>query len=151
MDSIDVEILRRLGKNAKTTLAEIANELGIAVSSVHKRVKRLEEEGVIEKYAAIVNPDFFNAVTAFLLVSAEDADAVAEEIKDIPGVLEVYKTLGNFNVVAKVRKESLDGIADVTSSVSSIEGVMMVECIVATRRVKEDVWTPEVVAWKNTR
>ncbi len=145
MDEKDVTILSALCRDARTTLSEIANMLNMSVSTVHKRVRKLESEGVIEKYTILVNPDKFECVTAFLLVSAEDPVSVAEKMKEMRDVIEVYQTLGNFNIVAKVRSRNLDGIGNVTSEVSSLDGVMMLECIVATRRIKEDVWSPGVV------
>jgi hypothetical protein len=46
--------------------------------------------------------------------------------------------------VAKVRSKNLDRIGEITSKISAIEGVMMVECIVTTRRLKEEIWTPDL-------
>ncbi len=151
MDDVDLMILSHLCRDAKVTLSELASHLGMAVSSIHKRIKRMEREGIIERYSAIVNPEKFDCVTAFLLISAEDADKIAEKLKEIRGIIEVYKSLGNFNVVAKVRRQTLDGISEVTSRVSSMDGVMMIECIITTRRVKEEVWIPEVVGWSSIR
>lgn len=144
MDDKDLRILAELVRDARTTLSDLSEILGMSISSIHKRIKKLESEGVIERYSAIVNPEKFDSVTAFLLISAEDTKRVFDEIKQIKDVIEVYKTLGNFNMVVKVRGKDLDRIGEVTSRVSAIEGVMMVECIIATRRLKEEVWTPDL-------
>ncbi|WP_456329403.1 winged helix-turn-helix transcriptional regulator [Archaeoglobus sp.] len=143
MDEKDMLILSELVKDARKTLSELAEMLDMSISSIHKRVKKLEKEGVIERYTVIVNPDMFDTVTAFLLVSAENPEKIFNNIKSINGVVEVYKALGNFNMVIKVRSNDLDRIGEITSKISSMEGVMMVECIVTTRRLKESVWFPE--------
>ncbi|WP_456468158.1 Lrp/AsnC family transcriptional regulator [Archaeoglobus sp.] len=143
MDDKDLKIITELVRDARTTLSELSEILGMSISSVHKRVKKLESEGIIEKYSAIVNPDKFDSVTAFLLISAEDTRKVFDEIKQIKDVVEVYKTLGNFNMVVKVRGKNLDKIGEITSKISAIGGVMMVECIVTTRRLKEEIWIPD--------
>lgn len=61
---------------------------------------------------------------------------------EIDDVVEMYKTLGNFNLIAKIRCKNLDRIGEITSKISAVEGVMMVECIVTTKRLKETVWIP---------
>jgi len=142
MDEKDMLILSELVKDARKTLSELAEMLDLSISSIHKRIKKLEKEGVIERYTAIVNPDMFDTVTAFLLVSAENPEKIFNNIKSINDIVEVYKALGNFNMVVKVRSSDLDRIGEITSKISSMEGVMMVECIVTTRRLKESVWFP---------
>lgn len=144
MDDKDMKIIAELVRDARTTLSELSEILGMSISSIHKRIKKLESEGIIEKYSAVINPDKFDSVTAFLLISAEDAKKVFDEIKQAKDVVEVYKTLGNFSMVAKVRSKNLDRIGEITSKISAIEGVMMVECIVTTRRLKEEIWIPDL-------
>jgi Lrp/AsnC family transcriptional regulator for asnA, asnC and gidA len=144
MDEKDKRILSELVRDARTTLSELSEMLGMSVSSIHKRVKKLEKDGIIERYSAILNPEKFDTVTAFLLVSTEDAEKVFERIKSIKDVVEVYKSLGNFNMIVKIRAGDLDTIGDITSKISSLEGVMMVECIVTTRRLKESAWVPDL-------
>ena len=144
MDEKDVLLLSVLVKDARKTLSELAEMLGMSISSVHKRVKKLEKEGIIERYSAIVNPDVFDTVTAFLLVSAENPEKIFSNIESLDDVVEVYKALGNFNMVIKVRSNDLDRIGGITSKISSMKGVMMVECIVTTKRLKESVWFPEM-------
>ncbi len=144
MDDKDMKIIAELVKDARTTLSELSEILGMSISSIHKRIKKLESEGIIEKYSAVINPDKFDSVTAFLLISAEDTKKVFDEIRQIKDVVEVYKTLGNFSMVAKVRSKNLDMIGEITSKISAVEGVMMVECIVTTRRLKEEIWAPDL-------
>ncbi|WP_202319033.1 Lrp/AsnC family transcriptional regulator [Archaeoglobus neptunius] len=145
MDEKDLKIISELVRDARTTLSELSEILGMSISSVHKRLKKLESEGVIERYTAVVNPDKFESVTAFLLVSAEDTERVYELFKDVNDVVEIYRALGNFNMVLKVRGKDLDRIGEITSKLSATEGVMMVECIVTTRRLKEAIWSPDEV------
>uniref|UniRef100_A0A7C3M8T1 Lrp/AsnC family transcriptional regulator n=1 Tax=Archaeoglobus fulgidus TaxID=2234 RepID=A0A7C3M8T1_ARCFL len=144
MDEKDMLILSELIKDSRKTLSELAEMLNMSVSSIHKRVKKLEKEGIIECYTAIVNPDVFDSVTAFLLVSAENPEKIFNNIKSIGDVVEVYKALGNFNMIVKVRSNDLDRIGEIVSKISSMQGVMMVECIVTTRRLKESVWFPDL-------
>ncbi len=144
MDEKDMLILSELVKDSRKTLSELAEMLDMSISSIHKRVKKLEKEGIIERYTAVVNPDFFDTVTAFLLIGAENPEKIFNNIKSIDSVVEVYKALGNFNMVVKIRSNDLDKIGEITSKISAMEGVMMVECIVTTKRLKEEIWFPEM-------
>ncbi len=143
MDEKDLIILKKLALDSRTTLAELGEILDMSVSSIHKRIKKLENEGIIERYTITLNPDVFDCVTAFILVGAEDVDEVISKAKEMRDVVEIYQALGNFNIVMKVRSRTLDGIGKITSALSGMEGVMMLECIVTTRRVKEEPWYPE--------
>lgn len=144
MDEKDMLILSELVKDSRKTLSELAEMLDMSISSIHKRVKKLEKEGIIERYTAVVNPDVFDTVTAFLLIGAENPEKIFNNIKSIDSVVEVYKALGNFNMIVKIRSNDLDKIGEITSKISAMEGVMMVECIVTTKRLKEEIWFPEM-------
>lgn len=144
MDDKDIKLISLLAEDARKTLHELAEELGLSVSSIHKRVKKLEKD-VIERYTVILNPEKFNQITAFLLVSTENPKRLSEKLKDITEVIELYQTFGNFNFVLKIRGGSIDEISEITNKVSNLEGVVMVECIVATKRIKEIAWKPGVM------
>ncbi|MEM1579117.1 MAG: Lrp/AsnC family transcriptional regulator [Archaeoglobaceae archaeon] len=141
MDEKDIKIISLLAKDSRKTLQEIANELSLSISSVHKRVKKLEKD-VIEKYTIIVNPEKFNQITAFLLISTSDQKRISEKLREIPELLELYQVFGNFNFIAKVRGSGIEKISEISNSISALEGVNMVECIIAIRRIKEETWRP---------
>jgi len=54
LDSKDLAILKLLQANARATVKEIADKVGLSTTPVHERIKRLEEEGVITQYATLV-------------------------------------------------------------------------------------------------
>ncbi|MEM0330576.1 MAG: Lrp/AsnC family transcriptional regulator [Archaeoglobaceae archaeon] len=144
MDEKDIKLISLLVEDSRKTLHELANELGLSVSSIHKRIKKLEKD-IIERYTVILNPEKFNQITAFLLVSVSEPKKIVESLKDLPEVIELYQTFGNFNFLLKIRGGSIEEISEITNRISSMEGVLMVECIVATKRIKETAWKPEVV------
>ena len=57
LDETDVKILRILRKNARITTKEIAARVNLSTTPVFERIKRLESEGFIERYTAILNPE----------------------------------------------------------------------------------------------
>ncbi|MEM4279692.1 MAG: Lrp/AsnC family transcriptional regulator [Archaeoglobaceae archaeon] len=139
MDGKDLEILATLVEDSRTTLQKIAEKTKLSISSVHKRVKRLERD-VIEKYTLLLNPEKFNYITAFLLISS--SSDVSKELFRIPEVIEIYQTFGNYNFIAKVRGKGIEKIAEISNKVSSLNGVEDVLYLIATRRIKEIPWKP---------
>jgi Lrp/AsnC family transcriptional regulator, leucine-responsive regulatory protein len=107
MDEIDLQVLEILQENARIANAEIARRVGMAPSAVLERVRKLEERGVIEGYAARVNAEAVGqGLTAFVFVRAEEragAVATAERIMEIDEVQEVHHVAGEDCFLVKVR------------------------------------------------
>jgi Lrp/AsnC family transcriptional regulator, leucine-responsive regulatory protein len=107
MDEIDLQVLEILQENARIPNAEIARRVGMAPSAVLERVRKLEERGVIEGYAARVNAEAVGqGLTAFVFVRAEEragAVATAERIMEIDEVQEVHHVAGEDCFLVKVR------------------------------------------------
>lgn len=107
MDEIDLQVLEILQENARIPNAEIARRVGMAPSAVLERVRKLEERGVIEGYAARVNAEAVGqGLTAFVFVRAEEragAVATAERIMEIDEVQEVHHVAGDDCFLVKVR------------------------------------------------
>ena len=85
MDDIDWKLLALLQRNGRTTYTELARQVDLSVPAVTERVKRLEEAGVIEGYAARVNP----AAAGYLVTTL-----IAITVETIPEVLECHHVTG---------------------------------------------------------
>ena len=57
LDKKDLQILKHLQRDSKMTNKEISVKLDLSITAVYERIKRLEREGVISKYVALLNPD----------------------------------------------------------------------------------------------
>jgi len=115
LDDADRRILRALQGNGRLTGAELAEAAGLSVTACWNRVKRLEDEGVIEGYAALLNqaklgvPD-----TAIIEVNLERHDdevltRFGEALTELPEVLEAYLTTGGYDYLIKVAVEGTRG------------------------------------------
>src|SRR5512144_783469 len=135
IDGTDAEILKILQSNARTSNAEIARQVDLAPSAVFERIRKLEERGVIEGYAARVEPKAVELpLLAFVCVRADDkpgADRTAARVAAIPEVLEVHHVAGEDCFLAKVRaadtealgrllRERLGKIGTITSTRTTI-------------------------------
>ncbi|ABU81306.1 Lrp/AsnC family transcriptional regulator [Ignicoccus hospitalis] len=112
----DKLILKTLLKNSKTTTTDIAEKLNISDVATRRRIKKLEEEGVIRFYTAILNPKKlgFNVV-ALLLIETEPSsvDEVAKTLAEIPHVVELGTLLGDASVYAVVWAEDLESLENI--------------------------------------
>lgn len=105
MDDIDWRILDRLQGNGRMTYTELARHVHLSVPAVTERVKRLEEEGVIEGYAARVNPTAAGYLVGAMLAMTVPQPVKAKFLKllaTIPEVLECHHITGADSYIIRV-------------------------------------------------
>lgn len=101
MDQIDKRILHELQKNGKLQNNELAQLIGLSPSPCLRRVKQLEDDGVIEQYVALLNPQKVNlamSVFARVWLKSQEAavvDQFVEAIKEMPEVVECQLMAGD--------------------------------------------------------
>ena len=114
LDAIDKELLALLQENAKYTHKELAAKLGLTVTPVYERVKRLEKDGYIRKYAAILDRKKVGKgllVFCHLSLSEHTAEVIKgfeQAIGDIEEVLECYHISGTSDYLLKICLEDID-------------------------------------------
>jgi DNA-binding Lrp family transcriptional regulator len=108
IDETDKKILRLLQENAHLTLKDIANQINLSLTPVHDRVKRLEKEGIIEKYATIVNKKKLGInLTVYCQVTLvkqtyDISESFNQSILNLPEVVECNFVSGNFDYMLKI-------------------------------------------------
>lgn len=108
LDKIDLQILRLLQQNARFTIKELAARVHLSTTPVFERFKRLESEGYIKKYVAILDADKLNrgfVVFCSVKLRRLNRDIAAEfirVIKDIPEVTECYNISGDYDYLLKI-------------------------------------------------
>lgn len=118
LDEIDKNLLHLLQDDSKQSIAMLSKSLGIGISSVHARMKRLKKQGVIEKYSIVVNPIKVKRETlAFILVTVRyrvpgrkgvlSQREFCEQIAGHPLVQGVHVLSGEYDVLLKVRAENI--------------------------------------------
>jgi Lrp/AsnC family transcriptional regulator, leucine-responsive regulatory protein len=107
IDAQDREILNILQKNARTSNAEIARQLGMAPSAILERIRKLEARGVIQGYEARIDPEALGlGLLAYVFVrelGAHSETGVGEALARIPEVQEVHHIAGEDCFLVKVR------------------------------------------------
>jgi Lrp/AsnC family leucine-responsive transcriptional regulator len=108
LDSVDLRILQLLQHDARLTNKEVADKLGKSVTPVYERIKRLEEEGFITRYVALVDGEKIGKhLTAFTTVQLKEHSATAlrgfqKEVIKFPEVMECYHLTGRFDFLIKI-------------------------------------------------
>lgn len=129
LDTIDIKLLKLLQGNSRLTTKELAMEVGLSISPVYERVKRLENEGYIERYVALLTPEKLNlGFIAYVSVklskqNSEGAQEFVKVIQAIPEVTECYSVVGRYDFLMKVyapdmnyyRTLVLDVLGDIAS------------------------------------
>ena len=143
LDSVDFKIIKMLLEDSKETLNVIADEVGLSSSGVRRRIKTLEDEGIIKGYTAKVDPEKAGYdIAAFLNIDVQPSEVrrVAGVLSRCKGVCEVHKTTGDHGLIAKVRAEDRGAISDfVEDRVSTYQGVRDVKITMAMETYKEEL------------
>ncbi len=114
LDEIDIKILRILQKDAKKTAKEIASTLGLTISPVYERIRRLEHNGFIKKYVAILDNKLINqAITCLCQVSMQQhseafIEKFEQQVQKLDEVQECYHMAGQVDFLLKINMPSLE-------------------------------------------
>lgn len=97
IDEVDRKIIKALNANGRISYTELAKEIGLSRVAIQARVNALLEEGVIERFTAVVNPEKLGiAVSAFFNVEVEPKclKSVADTLAEEPSVTSLYHMTG---------------------------------------------------------
>ncbi len=114
MDTVDQEILRLLQRDASLTVKQIAQRVHLSTAPCWKRIRRLEESGVIQGRVAILDAKQVNTdVTVFVQIKIDKhnrawIDQFAPAVSELPEVLEIYRMSGEVDYLLKVAVSSID-------------------------------------------
>jgi Lrp/AsnC family leucine-responsive transcriptional regulator len=143
IDTIDRKILYELQQNARLSNSELADRVGLSTTPCWRRVKRLEEQGVISGYVALVDPKkvgLHDSVIAQVTLEKHqdvELDKFVEQIVRIPEVLEAYLVAGEGDYWLRVAvRGSADYEQFLTGRLLRIPGVSHVKSVYILKQVK---------------
>jgi len=135
IDDIDRKILDILIDNSRTPFTEIAKRLLISAGTVHVRVKKLEDAGIIK--GSSLNLDYnllgYNFV-AYIGVLADRSGQtydILESLKKIPYVTVAHLMTGKYNVICKIRAKETKHAKDIIMEIERIEGIQRLESMIS--------------------
>ena len=144
LDRIDHAILHELQKNARITVTELASRVGLSKTPCQIRMRRLEEQGYILGYIALVNQTKLGAShIAFVQVSMSSTsskalDAFNDAVRKIPEVEQCHMTAAGFDYLLKVRTSNMENYRTVLGEkISSLPYVQQTSTFVVMENVKD--------------
>jgi Lrp/AsnC family transcriptional regulator for asnA, asnC and gidA len=115
LDDTDRAILRALQSDARTPFSEIAREIDMSSATVHDRVNRMEEAGVIKGYHANVDAKAVGLGTSAVVglrIEQGREEETLDRLAEIEGVQEVNLTTGEWDIILRVYAEDTDSLRD---------------------------------------
>ncbi|MGX8696041.1 MAG: Lrp/AsnC family transcriptional regulator [Prevotella sp.] len=145
LDQTDLQILRTLQRNAKLTTKELAEAVHLTPTPVFERQKRLERQGYIKRYAAVLDPEKIGqGLLVFCRVklkqiNQEIAASFVRHIQRIPEVIECYNTSGEYDYLLKIRASNMKQYQEfVLNKLGTIESLGSLESTFVMSEVKAD-------------
>ncbi len=141
LDQLDLKILKMLSNDARRSLRDIAKELGLSPATVHNRVRRLIEEGVIKSFSPIIDYSKLGYdLTALILLQAEGSHLVEveNEVAKLENTCAVYDITGEFDIAVIARFKSRDALNKFIKRLLKIPHVKRTSTSMVLNVVKED-------------
>ncbi|BFH73552.1 Lrp/AsnC family transcriptional regulator [Sulfurisphaera javensis] len=140
LDDIDKKILKILQEDARTPFSKIAKMLNLSESTIHIRIKRLKENGVIKGFYVDVDPEKIGYnVIAFVLIKADPKkyEQILKKIYEFKEVYEIFDVTGEYYALLKVRVKSREELATILDKIGNMEGVTSTYTMFVLRTIKE--------------
>ncbi|WP_018676339.1 winged helix-turn-helix transcriptional regulator [Riemerella columbina] len=135
LDEIDKKILDYLVKNTRMPFTEIAKNLDVSAGTIHVRVKKMEDAGII--LGSSLNIDYkklnyhFTAFIGILLTKSNNTQKVLKELEKIPNVVETSVVSGKYNIFCKMVAKNTEDAKNVIYKIDDIDSVMRTESMIA--------------------
>ena len=151
LDATDKRLLELLQEDAKINVKELAARLNMTKTPVYERIRRLEKEGVISKYVAVVNRKAIrSSMVVFCSVSLEsqkleEIEQFSEAVAEIPEVMECYLMGGVNDFLLKVSVSNLDAYHQFSSGkLAALPNVRQIQSSFVLNEVKHSTVFPVV-------
>lgn len=145
LDKVDLQILRTLQENARLTTKELAAQVSLSSTPVFERLKRLEREGYIKKYIAVLDADKLNqgfVVFCNVKLRRMNKDIAMEFtriIQNIPEVTECYNISGSYDYLLKIHAPNMKYYQEfITNVLGTIDSLGSLESMFVMDEVKHD-------------
>ena len=136
VDKLDKQILAILMQNAKKAYTEIAQELFVSGGTIHVRMNKLSEAGIVKGYNLVVDHGKLGYdISAFLGIYLDKSslyDEVAAELEKIPEIVAAHYTTGLYNIFARIVCRDTKHLRDVLhDKIQKIQGIQRTETFIS--------------------
>ncbi|MEO9005109.1 MAG: Lrp/AsnC ligand binding domain-containing protein [Ginsengibacter sp.] len=136
IDKLDLQIIQEMMVNAETPYAELGKKLFVSGGTIHVRIKKLEELGIVKgKRLKVDLKKLGYDITAFVGIFLEKSslyDAVAKELEKIPEIIRVNYTTGNYSMYLEVVCKDINELRSVLhDGLQKIKGIERTETLIS--------------------
>lgn len=149
LDPIDLGILRLLQQDSKSTIKEMAAELGLTVTPVYERIRRLERDGYIEGYVALLSREKIDlSLIAYCNVSIKEhathyIKLFEREVLSLSEVMECYHVGGGFDYLLKIVVRDMDAYQHfISDKLAALENIGRVQSSFVMKEIKHSTAYP---------
>lgn len=146
MDSVDIKILNCLKTNARASASEMAEKVNLSISAVIERIKKLENNGVIQNYTIIIDYEKLNKdVVALVTVTMEHPkfnQGFIEDVNKNSHISECHLIAGDYDFNVKIITENTKSLERVLNEIKCIEGVAKIKTNLVLATYKSDLTSP---------
>lgn len=149
LDSIDLKLLAELQSNGRITNVDLADKVGLTAPPCLRRMRTLEQTGVIKSYHAHIDPASLGyTITVFAMVSLksqaeEDLKAFEHHVLSLPDVRECHMLNGEIDFILKILARDLQSFQELlTSKLTSAPNVSSVKTSLTIRTAKDEPGVP---------
>ncbi len=144
MDRFDVALLEALQRDSRQSMAELGDQIGLSSSACHRRIRALEQAGMIEGYAARLNRDAMGLnLTAFVEMSLtsqsnESMERFEAAVANFPEILECHLMAGQADYLLRVAASDLKGFDAIhRDCLARLPGVAAIRTSFAIRTIRD--------------
>ncbi|MGQ4872127.1 MAG: Lrp/AsnC family transcriptional regulator [Candidatus Thorarchaeota archaeon] len=142
VDELDLNLILLLQENGRASYNELARMLGVSVATVSKRIKHLEQEGIIQGYAAIVSCERLGfRENLWLMIHVKpgaDTETIGRRISDLIGVKCVYLIYSDFDLLVHLCCATNEEINRTVQAIGKIKDVVRVTKMTVNTKIKEE-------------
>ena len=145
LDDTDLQLVRILSQNGRIAGVELSKMLEISPSTVTRKIKRLEESGVIKGYLAIIDNEIMGnmarAALTIKLSGSVEVSKIVDELLPIWDICNIYETMGNYDILLTCCNKDEKSIYELIKKIRTMEGVSHVDfaSIVSRRKVLKKI------------
>jgi Lrp/AsnC family transcriptional regulator, regulator for asnA, asnC and gidA len=134
LNSIDEKIIKILKNDSRKSFVEIANEIGMSESAVRRRVKNLQDIGVIKKFTIDMGrSNKTSAITLISVNSSAEASTVSNHLLNLKGVEVVYEITGQYDIATVINAPTILEINSYIDEIRKIDGVSDTNTVIILR------------------
>lgn len=147
LDEKDIEILSCLKKNSRLSASAISQKIGLSVSTVTDRIKKLETSGVIKQYTLVLDPGTVGLdVSAYIEINMNDKNYISARsgirkfVESHPEVVECHTVTGSSAFILKVNTHSMADLERILGELQTCESEVQTKTSIVLQTIKQETF-----------